>query len=62
MRGYSEDLREQVIKARQEGKTQSWIGQTFSIRVSSVKRYIERIEGMGSVVATQQARRGIAPR
>ena len=44
MSGYSLDLRERVIGARQEGKSQAWIAQTFKISVSSVKRYIERFE------------------
>src|SRR5258708_35054933 len=56
MSGYSVDLRERVIKARQDGKRQGWIAQTFSISVSSVKRYIERFERTGSVEATHQAR------
>src|SRR5687767_3168239 len=56
MSGYSVDLRERVIQARQEGKTQAWIAHTFRISVSSVKRYIERFERTGSVEATQQQR------
>ena len=56
MGGYSVDLRERVVKARQEGKTQAWIAETFSISVSSVKRYIERFKDTGSVAATQQQR------
>ena len=56
MSGYSVDLRERVVRARQEGKRQAWIADTFKISVSSVKRYIERNERTGSVQATQQAR------
>src|SRR5678816_2807821 len=56
MSGYSVDLRERVVQARQEGKTQAWIAQTFKISVSSVKRYLERFERTGSVEATQQQR------
>jgi len=56
MSGYSLDLRERVIGARQEGKSQAWIAQTFKISVSSVKRYIERFERTGTVQATQQSR------
>lgn len=56
MSGYSVDLRERVIAARQEGKTQAWIAQTFKVSVSSVKRYIERFERTGRVEATQQRR------
>ncbi|SRR5258707_2680878 len=56
MSGYSVDLRERVVKARQEGKTQAWIAETFRISMSSIKRYIERFERIGSVEATQQQR------
>src|SRR5579864_1522045 len=56
MSGYWVDLRERVVKARQEGKTQAWIGETFRISMSSVKRYIERFERTGSVAATHQQR------
>ena|SRR5437763_14432223 len=56
MSGYSVDLRERVVKARQEGKTQAWVAQTFKIRVSSVKGYIERFKRRGTVQATQQER------
>lgn len=56
MSGYSVDLRERVIKARQEGKTQAWIAQTFRLSVSSVKRYVERFKRPRTVEAPQQHR------
>src|SRR5215212_6519482 len=56
MSGYSADLRERVVQARQEGKTQAWIADTFRVSVSSVKRYIARFEQSGTVDATQQQR------
>ena len=56
MSGYSEDLRERVIKAWESGKTQAWIAATFSISVSSIKRYISRYKTTGSVASTQQGR------
>lgn len=56
MSGYSVDLRERVVQARQEGKTQAWIATTFKISVSSVKRYIARYARTGTVEATQQSR------
>ena len=56
MSGYSVDLRERAIKAWESGKTQAWIAATFSISVSSVKRYISRYKTTGSVAATKQSR------
>jgi transposase len=56
MSGYSVDLRERVIKAWENGKTQAWIAATFSISVSSIKRYISRYKATGSMAPTQQGR------
>ena len=56
MSGYSVDLRERVIKTWESGKTQAWIAVTFSISVSSIKRYISRYKMTGSVQPTQQGR------
>ncbi len=56
MRAYSNDLRERVIAARQEGRTQGWIATTFRISVGSVKRYLRRYEATGSVAPTVQRR------
>ncbi len=38
MKAYSEDLRERVIGAWQEGKTQDWISKTYRISTGSIKR------------------------
>ncbi len=56
MSGYSVDLRERVLKARENGKSQAWIAETFSISVSTVKRYIQRYREKGSVLPTAQKR------
>lgn len=56
MSGYSVDLRERVIKAWESGKPQAWIAATFSISVSSIKRYISRYKATGSVAPIQQGR------
>ena len=56
MSGYSIDLRERVIKAWESGKRQAWIAETFSISVSSIKRYIQRYRETGSVAPKQQSR------
>lgn len=56
MSGYSLDLRERVVAARQSGKTQAWIAATFQVSVSTVKRYLKRLAQTGSVAATIQRR------
>ena len=56
MSGYSIDLRERIITARESGKTQAWIAATFQVSVSSIKRYIQRYRDTGSVAPTQQGR------
>lgn len=56
MSGYGVDLRERVIKAWESGRTQAWIAETFSISVSSIKRYIRRYKATGNVSPTQQGR------
>jgi transposase len=60
MKAYSEDLRERVIAAWQEGKTQDRIAQTYRVSTGSIKRYIQRYKATGSVAATVQRRQ--APR
>jgi transposase len=60
MKAYSEDLRERVIAAWQDGKTQAWISETYRISTGSVTRYIARYKTTGSVSATVQRRQ--APR
>lgn len=56
MSGYSIDLRERVIRAVENGKTQAWIAETFQISVSSIKRYVSRLGQTGSVAPTVQGR------
>lgn len=56
MNGYSNDLRERIIKAWQNGKTQHWIAATLEVSITSVKRYIQRYRATGSVRATMQRR------
>jgi transposase len=56
MKAYSEDLRERVIAAWQENKSQAWIAKTFRISTGSIKRYIRRYQETGSVAATVQRR------
>ena len=56
MSGYSTDLRERVIRAVENGKTQAWIAETFQISISSIKRYVSRFRQTGSVIPTVQRR------
>ena len=56
MAGYSQDLRERVIGAWQEGKTQEWIAETYRVSTGSIKRYINRYRETGSVAASIQRR------
>jgi transposase len=56
MKAYSSDLRERVIQAWQEGKTQAWIAVTYRISTGTIKRYIGRYKASGSVAATVQRR------
>lgn len=60
MKAYSDDIRERVIVAWQEGKTQAWISKTYRISTASIKRYIARYKATGSVAASVQQRQ--APR
>lgn len=57
MKAYSQDLRERIIQQWQDGSTQGRLAETFSVSVSTVKRYIARYEATGSVAATQQRRK-----
>ena len=54
MKGYSQDLRERVIRSWRQGKTQAWIAATFEISVSSIKRYISQYRSVGHVEAKIQ--------
>ena len=56
MRAYSNDLRERVIAAWQDGKTQEWIAQTYRVSTGSIKRYIQRYKTTGRVAPTVQRR------
>ena len=56
MSGYSEDLRERIIKAWQTGRKQAWLVDTFGVSMATVRRYIARYKATGSVAATVQKR------
>lgn len=56
MTGYSADLRERVVSALQEGKSQRWVATTFRVSISSVQRWLARYRQTGKVTATVQKR------
>lgn len=56
MAGYSQDLRERVIRSWQNGRKPAWIAREYNIGFSTVKRYITRYKRLGHVQATTQRR------
>ena len=56
MTGYSDDLRERVIRSWQNGHKAAWIAAEYAIGFSTVKRYITRYERLGHSRATIQQR------
>jgi transposase len=45
MSGYSEDLRQRIVSAVEEGgMSKSQAARTFSVSLSSVKRYVNKVE------------------
>ena len=56
MTGYSTDLRERVVSALQDGKSQAWVAATFRVSLSSVQRWLARYRQTGEVAATVQKR------
>jgi transposase len=53
---YSLDLRERVVRSRQNGRAKLWIAREFGIGISTVKRYIKRYEQTGNVQVQRQGR------
>jgi len=54
MGAYSLDLRERIIKSWQQGQSKSAIARTFTVSLSTVKRYVKRFERLGNVLPTVQ--------
>jgi transposase len=44
MNGYSEDLRKRVVSAVERGMSKSQAARTFSVSLSSVKRYVNKAD------------------
>jgi len=60
MNGYSEDLRRRVVSAVERGMSKSQAARTFSVSLSSVKRYVDKAE-RGESLAPKK-RPGSAPK
>jgi transposase len=54
--GYSDDLRERVIRSWQNGHKPAWIAAEYTIGFSTVKRYITRYKRLSHSRATVQKR------
>ena len=54
MAGYSQDLRDRIIRSWQGGHKPAWIAVKYNIGFSTVKRYITRYKRLGHVRATEQ--------
>ena len=49
MRAYSEDLRKKIVTAIERGMSKAEAARTFSVSLSSVKRYARRVRQGGSL-------------
>lgn len=50
MKAYSQDLRQRVLRAIDQGKTQAEVAATFAISTSSIKRYLKGRRENGHVL------------
>ena len=60
MSGYSVDLRRRIVSAVESGVSKAQAARTFSVSLSSVKRYVEKAHRGESL--TPKKRPGAAPR
>ena len=60
MSGYSVDLRRRIVSAVESGMSKAQAARTFSVSLSSVKRYVEKAKKGGSLVPKK--RPGSAPK
>ncbi|MDR2512685.1 MAG: helix-turn-helix domain-containing protein [Puniceicoccales bacterium] len=51
MKSYSEDLRERIIAARQEGESAQGAAKRFAVSKRTVERYWKRFEETGQCAA-----------
>src|SRR5512142_20609 len=50
MKAYSQDLRQRVLRAIDQGKSQAEVAQTFAISTSTIKRYLKARRERGHVL------------
>ena len=66
MKAYSQDLRQRVLRAVDQGHTQAEIAKTFAISVATIKRYLKQRRETGHVepnaIPGRPARKGAALR
>jgi transposase len=60
MSAYSEDLRRRIVSSVEAGMPKTQAARTFSVSLSSVKRYVQRAEGGGSLAPKEKP--GAAPK
>src|SRR5437868_9831795 len=64
MRAYSQNLRQQVLRAVDEGKSQAQISERFQVSRATIKRYVKQQRETGNVlqrpIPGRPARRGTA--
>ncbi len=60
MSGYSVDLRRRIVSAVEEGMSKAQAARTYSVSLSSVKRYVNKAERGESLVSKK--RHGSAPK
>ena len=60
MSAYSEDLRRRIVSSVEAGMSKAQAARTFSVSLSSVKRYVRRAEGWGSLAPKDKT--GAAPK
>jgi transposase len=60
MSAYSEDLRRRIVSSVEAGMPKAQAARTFSVSLSSVKRYVQRAERGGSLAPKK--RPGAAPK
>jgi transposase len=60
MSAYSEDLRRRIVSSVEAGMPKAQAARTFSVSLSSVKRYVQRAEGGGALAPKEKP--GAAPK
>jgi transposase len=56
MSGYSVDLRQRIVSAVEEGISEAQAARTFSVSLSSVKRYVEKAGRRESLAPKRETR------